>query len=151
MNISANIRWPNLAESIKKHIFTSKPFIWAYKEISMAFHSVVLVLTRKRWQTHAPNLQFSHFSGRQNYQNHIYTSRPFIWAYSKVVMPFRSKAVARANPYLKKHCFRLRNSFWPNSSPYKKTMIDGWTNKHSKTSQTQHTLTLQAPNFWVEA
>ena len=46
----------------------------------------------------------------------------------------------------KNHCF---TTFWSNSSPYKKAMTDGRTDGHPKTSLTQHTLTLQTPNFWA--
>ena len=42
---------PNLAESVKRHIYTPRPFIWAYNQVSMAFRSKVIARTRKRWQT----------------------------------------------------------------------------------------------------
>ena len=40
-----------LTEMVKRHIYGPRPFIWAYNQVSMTFHSKALALTRKRWQT----------------------------------------------------------------------------------------------------
>ena len=39
---SANFWWPNLTETVKRHIHTQSPFIWAYNQITMTFRSQVL-------------------------------------------------------------------------------------------------------------
>ena len=43
-------------------------------------------------------------------KRHIYGPRPFIWAYNKVTMTFRSKVLARTNSSLENRYFWL---FWP--------------------------------------
>ena len=43
--------WPLLAETVKRHINTSRPFIWAFNQIYITLRSKVLARTRKRWQT----------------------------------------------------------------------------------------------------
>ena len=45
---SADFRWSNLAETVIRHIYTSKPFIWAYSQVTMTFHSKVI--KSKWWQ-----------------------------------------------------------------------------------------------------
>ena len=40
-----------MAETVKRHIYISRPFILAYNQVTMTFCSKVLFRTRKRWQT----------------------------------------------------------------------------------------------------
>ena len=46
----AKFRWPILAKSVKRHIYTPTPFIWTYNQVSLNFRSKVKARTRKRWQ-----------------------------------------------------------------------------------------------------
>ena len=40
--ISVNFRWPNLAQSVKRHIYTPRPFIGAYNQVSTTLRSKIL-------------------------------------------------------------------------------------------------------------
>ena len=48
--ILTNFRWLNLAETHKRHIYTPRPFIWAYNQVSMTFHSKVVARTSTRFE-----------------------------------------------------------------------------------------------------
>ena len=49
-NLTTSCRM-DLTEMVKRRIYGPKPFIWAYNQVSMTFHSKVVARTRKRWQT----------------------------------------------------------------------------------------------------
>ena len=87
----SHFRWPNLAETVKRHIYRPRPFIWAYSQVSTAirhketawkslcfekplFLDILAKFGHFRW----PNLA-------KTVKRHIYRSRPFIWAYSTTI------------------------------------------------------------------
>ena len=83
---------------VKRHIYRSIPFIWAYNQVSMTFRSKVLARTSLSLEKPI-YLAILTTSGRvfltEMVKRHIYGPRPFIWTYNQVSMTFHSKLLAR--------------------------------------------------------
>ena len=46
-----HFRWPNLAKSVKRHIYRPRPFIWAYSQVSTTIRYKKNRLEKNWWQT----------------------------------------------------------------------------------------------------
>ena len=104
-----HFRWPNLAESVKRHIYILRPFIWAYSQ-----DSTTIRYKDTAWKdTDIKPLFLAKLttSGRvfltEIVKRHIYGQRPIIWAYKQVSMTFPSKVLARTSSSLEKPLFFL--------------------------------------------
>ena len=88
-----HFRWPNWAETVKRHIYTSSLIIWACNKVSMTFRSRVLASTtpisKNRWfWTFWPNwAKFRCLNLAETVKRNIYTSRPFIEHITKSLWP----------------------------------------------------------------
>ena len=100
-----HFRWPNLAETVKRHIYGPRPFIWAFNQVSMTFRSKVLARTSSSlekplfWAILANFTTSARVMLTEMVKRHIYGLRPFIWAYNQVSMTYRSKVLARTKKY----------------------------------------------------
>ena len=104
-----HFRWPNLADTVKRHICTSRLFIWAFNQVSMTFTSKVLARTNSYFENKIRCcwtfwLNSDTSGGRNCQKGHLHSKTFHLSLYSS-----------------------LYDLLFITSSPYKRAMTDGRT------------------------
>ena len=106
LDILANFghfRWPNLAKTIKRHIYRPRPLTRAYFQVSTTIRyketaRKSLCLEKPMFLDILPNFgNFRWPNLTKTIKRHIYRSRPFIWAYFQVSTTIHYKAMLQSN------------------------------------------------------
>ena len=118
---SAILRWPNLTDTVKRRIYTSRPIIWACNPIPVIKISIPYKLIFGKPLILDILAEFGHRPVAETVKRHLYKSRPFIWAlYPIYVIICSARVLARSSLYCEKtRCFwtflpNLVNFRWPN-------------------------------------